>query len=200
MSKQRSTPGPGQPGCDNLDQQIREGPLDESLMESVARCLGDDVMRFARAKCGDRRADVEDITQDALLAAQRYLETFRGDASLRTWLYKLVTSACSRRRRGRKNDPGLHQPLEETASLTGQAADPEVKLLMAERLDALQQAVGSLKDDDRAMLAAAEWEGQSMEQLAAREGMTVPAVKSRLFRIRRQLRELVLARFEGHAP
>jgi len=200
MSKPPPTSGVGQAGCDNLDEKVREDPLDESLMESVARCLRDDVMRFARAKCGDSRSDVEDITQDALLAAQRYLESFRGDASLRTWLYKLVTSACSRRRRGRKNDPGLHRPLEETAPPPAASVDPEVQLLMAERLDALQQAMGSLKDEERALLAAVEWEGQSMEQLAEREGLTVPAVKSRLFRIRRQLRELVLARFEAPAP
>ena len=88
MSKQSPN---GPPGCENLDQMIREGERDASLMEAVARCLGDEVARFARAKLRRRpSSDVEDISQDALLAAQRYLDSFRGDASLRTWLYKLV--------------------------------------------------------------------------------------------------------------
>lgn len=194
MSKQTPI---GPPGCENLDQMIREGERDESLMESVARCLSDDVARFARAKCGGGRSDVEDITQDALLAAQRYLDGFRGDASLRTWLYKLVTSACSHRRRGRKNDPGLHSPLDETSPLTSGSSDPEVSLLISERLDALQAAMGDLREEDRAMLAAVEWEGLNLEQVAQRHDLTVSAVKSRLFRTRRQLRDMVMARFEA---
>jgi RNA polymerase sigma-70 factor (ECF subfamily) len=186
------------PGCENLDTQILQGDLDESLMDAIAKCLGEDVMRFARAKCGDGRGDVEDITQDALLAAQRYLKSFRGDASLRTWLYKLVTSACSHRRRGRKNDPGLHRPLEETMPLGAEkAADPELNLLVTERLDALKQAMEQLRPEDHELLASVEWEGMSLAQLSERTGHSVSALKSRLFRIRRQLRELVLAQFEA---
>ena len=113
MGRDRKTGGAGDDNvCENLDHQLlQHGEMsDETLMEAVARCLGEDVKRFAMARCGDGRQDVEDISQDALLAAQRYLSSFRGEASLRTWLYKLVLSACSRRRRGRKNDPHLHRP------------------------------------------------------------------------------------------
>jgi len=163
----------------------------------VARCLSEDVMRFAMARCGDSRSDVEDISQDAMLAAQRYLSSFRGDASLRTWLYKLVLSACSRRRRGRKNDPHLHRPLDEEWQ-GADPSDPEVVLLISERMQALEQALGELRPGDREMLAAVEWEGLSLEQLAQRTSLTVSAIKSRLFRIRRELKETVAARF-GHA-
>lgn len=185
--------------CENLDQKILTGEVDESLMEAVARCLGEDVMRFAMARCGDSRADVEDISQDAMLAAQRYLGAFRGEASLRTWLYKLVLSACSRRRRGRKNDPNLHRSIEDTAP-AADAADPEVVLLISERLSALEQAMEELRPTDREMLAAAEWEGMSLERIAEQHGLTVSAVKSRLFRIRRQLKETVAERFGQARP
>ena len=47
------------------------------------------------------------------------------------------------------------------------------------------------------MLAAVEWEGLSLEQVAQRHDLTVSAVKSRLFRIRRQLRDMVVERFEA---
>jgi RNA polymerase sigma-70 factor (ECF subfamily) len=195
MPNQKPSPPKNSEVCENLDQKIEQGDVDESLMDAVARCLGEDVMRFARSRCGDSRGDVEDISQDAMLAAQRYLSTFRGDASLRTWLYKLVLSACSRRRRGRKNDPGLHRSLED-ASPPADPGDPEVVLLISERLKALEEAMEELRPQDREMLAAAEWEGLSLEQLAQRHELTVSAVKSRLFRIRRQLRETVTERFQ----
>lgn len=184
--------------CDNLEQKLQQEGVDESLLESVAQCLADDVKRFALARCGDGRGDVEDISQDAMLAAQKYLSTFRGEATLRTWLYKLVLSACSHRRRGRKNDPNLHRSLEDAAITPGDPSDPEVVLLMSERLSALQQAMDELREDDRELLSAAEWEGLSMEDVGRRFGLSVPAVKSRLFRIRKQLKELVQARFSGN--
>jgi len=181
--------------CENLDNRLQQqGDLDETLMEAVARCLGEDVKRFAMARCGDKRGDVEDISQDAMLAAQRYLGTFRGEASLRTWLYKLVLSACSRSRRGRKNDPHLHRRLDDEWQVAD-PSNPEVVLLISERMKALEQALDELRPQDREMLAAAEWEGLSLEQLAQSSGLTVSAVKSRLFRIRRGLRESVVARF-----
>jgi RNA polymerase sigma-70 factor (ECF subfamily) len=183
-------------GCENLDQKIQEGEFDQQLMDSIAQCLSEDVRRFALSRCGDGRADVEDITQDAMMAAQRYLSSFRGDASLRTWLYKLVMSACSRHRRGRKNDPALHRSLEDAPQHAQvEPVDPEVSLMISERLGALEQALGDLRAEDRDLLSAAEWEGLSLEQVAKRYDLTVSAVKSRLFRIRRQLKDSVTSRF-----
>ncbi len=180
--------------CDNLDQMVQEGTDEGELMEAVAGCLGDEVRRFAETRCGSRRGDVEDISQDAMLAAQRYLSSFRGEASLRTWLYRLVLSACSRRRRGRKNDPNLHRPMEDNSA--ADPANPEVVLLISERLSALDQAMEALRPQDRQLLASVEWEGKSLQQAADEHELTLSAVKSRLFRIRKQLKELVTEKFQ----
>lgn len=189
---------PSNKECDNLDKRVREGDVDSSLLDEVARCLSEEVLRFTLARCGDRTGDAEDITQDAMLAAQRYLGSFRGDASLRTWLYKLVLSACSHRRRGRKNDPALHRSLDADTGMELSEADPanpEVVLLISERLGALEEALQTLNPADRQLLAAAEWEDLSLEQVGERHGLSVSAVKSRLFRIRRRLRDQIQERF-----
>jgi RNA polymerase sigma-70 factor, ECF subfamily len=180
--------------CDNLERRLAEGADEAELLESVAHCLGEEIKRFAMSRCGAARGDVEDISQDVMLAAQRYLKSFRGEASLRTWLYRLVLSACSHRRRGRKNDPHLHAPLDD-AEPSPELADPEVTLMVSERLGALDAAIKELRPEDQQLLAAAEWDGHSLQQVADDNGLTVPAVKSRLFRIRRQLKELVSAKF-----
>ena len=70
--------------------------------------------------------------------------------------------------------------------------------MIAERLGALQDALNELRAADQALLRSVEWEGLSMEEAAQRHDLTVPAWKSRLFRIRRQLKELVGTRFSGH--
>lgn len=181
--------------CENLDQQFLDGKSASALMDAVASCLGDELRRFAQARCGSR-GDAEDISQDALLAAHRYLTGFRGEAALKTWLYRLVVSACSRRRRGRKNDPRLHRPIDEAGSLSAERVDPEVELMLGERLGALEEAMAELRPDDRELLSETEWQGLSLKEVARRHKLTIPAVKSRMFRIRKQLKELVSSKFE----
>ena len=183
--------------CDDLDRMAREGELGSEMFVALAECMADDVRRFARARCGNLKGDVDDISQDAMLAAQRYLSSFRGEASLRTWLYRLVLSACSRHRRGRKNDPKLHAPLDDSPlNETPGEADPEVAVMMEEKLAALQRAIERLRDKDKQMLQAVEWQGQSLAEVADSFDLSVSAVKSRMFRIRQQLREQLLQRFE----
>jgi len=172
--------------CSNLDQQLRDGDDEQELLAMMATCLGEEIRRYAQAKCGGTRGDLDDITQDAMLAANKYLKSFRGDASLRTWLYQLVISACSHRRRGQKNN----QPIAHTAN-------PELELLLNERLSILEAALADLKPQDRALLAAVEWEDKSLKQVAEQNGLTISAIKSRLFRIRQQLRETISERV-GH--
>jgi RNA polymerase sigma-70 factor (ECF subfamily) len=184
--------------CENLDLEVLAGKNATALMDAVASCLGDELRRFAEARCGSR-GDAEDISQDALLAAHRYLSGFRGEAALKTWLYRLVVSACSRRRRGRKNDPKLHKPIDDASPITTEHVDPEVELMLSERLSALESAMEDLRPEDRELLSETEWQGLSLAEVAKRHKLSVPAVKSRMFRIRKQLKELVTARFEARA-
>jgi len=192
MSKKKVT-------CDNLDQLVHEGEVDDAMYEALARCLEDDLKRFARTRCGTSRSDVEDITQDALLAARQYLGSFRGEASLRTWLFRLVISACSRRRRGQKNNPNLHLSLDQVEP-SPVYENPEISLMVNERLDALRQAIDKLRPRDREMLSKVEWQGLSLAQVAQQHDLTVPAVKSRMFRIRQQLKELMRETFPEQDP
>jgi RNA polymerase sigma-70 factor (ECF subfamily) len=185
--------------CENLDQQFLDGKSASALMDAVASCLGEELRRFAESRCGSR-GDAEDISQDALLAAHRYLAGFRGEAALKTWLYRLVVSACSRRRRGHKNDPRLHRPIDDAGPIPAERVNPEVELMLGERLAALETAMAELRPDDRELLSETEWQGLSLKQVAERHRLTVPAVKSRMFRIRKQLKELVNARFGAAAP
>lgn len=183
--------------CDDLDRMARDGELGSEMFAALAECMADDVRRFAQARCGNVKGDVDDISQDALLAAQRYLGSFRGEASLRTWLYRLVMSACSRHRRGRKNDPKLHQSIDDSPlNQTPGDADPEVSVMMEEKLSALQNAIERLRSRDKEMLAAVEWQGQSLAEVAESYDLSVSAVKSRMFRIRQQLRENLMAKFQ----
>src|SRR5512145_2739738 len=68
-------------------------------------------------------ADAEEATQDALIVALRSLDSYRGEASLSTWLYAITVNVCrnrlrsrQRRQRVRKLFQALTTPIENTAS------------------------------------------------------------------------------------
>jgi RNA polymerase sigma-70 factor (ECF subfamily) len=70
------------------------------------------VYSLARRMLGND-ADAEDVTQDVLLQVVRKLDTFRGEASLSTWLHRITVNAslAHRRKRASREQREVHDPL-----------------------------------------------------------------------------------------
>jgi RNA polymerase sigma factor (sigma-70 family) len=131
-----------------------------------------------------------------MVAALDNLGSYRGDAPIEPWLRRIVASSCARLRRGRKNSPAFNAPLDDDGDAAGAAAVPpeqELKAMMLEGLALMGRELEALEEPNRSLLYAHDVDEISIEELAARHGMTAEAVKSRLKRARAQLREAVLA-------
>ncbi|MFN8058663.1 MAG: sigma-70 family RNA polymerase sigma factor [Vicinamibacterales bacterium] len=128
----------------------------------------------------------EDILQQTFLAAWRTVRTFRGDASVRTWLLTIARHAASRARTRHEAARIDGTPLEELGLRAGWG-DPERHAIRAERRHRLAAAFGRLAADDREILTLRELEGLSGEETAAVLGVGLPAMKSRLHRARLRL-------------
>lgn len=165
-----------------LTQRARAG--DPGLLDDLFACYRDDLLAFLRHRCG-HGPDADDALQDAFLAAARHLEGFRGDAPVRSWLYRLASNACTRMRRGRKADPSLHVPFPDLAS-ADQAA---VEAALEARLVPLRSALAGLSETDRAVLLLRDGQGMSAREAADALALSEKAVKSRLYRARKQVRE-----------
>ena len=149
--------------------------------------------------------EARDLTQETFLQAFRSIERFRGDADLRTWLYRIaVNQARNRwrwwRRRRREKTVSLEAnsgngdgpPLGDTLADSSQR-DPEQIALARERERALLIALRSLARPFRETVILRDIEGLSYEEVAAALEMSVGTVKSRLSRGRAELRR----RLEG---
>ena len=177
---------------DELTRRAIEG--DPTLLSDLFDCFRDDVVRFLRARCGDPD-DAEDAAQDAFLNAARYLDGFRGDAPIRSWLYKLAGSACTKMRRGVKRDRSRHVSLEDASAgaLAAGAPDPEsarrsLDEMLEARLQPIEAALGALAETDRAVLLLRDGQQMSAREVAQELGLTESAVKSRLHRARASMR------------
>ncbi len=143
--------------------------------------------------------EARDLTQETFLRAFQNIGTFRGDADLRTWIYRIAINQARNRWRWwcrRRGDATVSldaparpfgQPLN--ATLRAEAnSDPERQTLAHEREKVLRLALKTLGRAYRETVILRDIEGFSYEEIATTLGISVGTVKSRLSRGREELR------------
>jgi RNA polymerase sigma-70 factor (ECF subfamily) len=151
------------------------------------------VVQLAMNLLGDRD-EALDLSQEVFLRVFLTIHRFRGQSSLRTWIYRIaVNQARNRhrfwRRRHRADQVSLDQHVEAHGdSLSGGDATPDRVLAQKELAIRLQQALDRLPFDQRTAIVLREVDGLSYEEIAFSLGVAVGTVKSRLTRARQALR------------
>lgn len=160
----------------------------EKLFTRHARPVMSFVRRFAPSV-----AIAEEWTQDVFLKVYRARDSWEPRARLRTFLLRVATNHClNELRRGVHR--ASHDPLDGDADdgppreLVNEGPGSDA-LLDASRLSAaVETALASLPENQRAALVLLRFEGQSYEEIAAALGQSVPATKSLLNRAKTSLR------------
>ena len=171
--------------CDTgkLIELMRANDLE--ALDRMTRCFGRRLLDVGRRYCRSE-AEAEDAMQDALLSAGKHLQDFRGEGSVEGWLVRMVANACHHLRRGRKNDPHLH---DVSYVLTADKANPEDTAQAGELSKALGEALMTLSAQDRTIVLLAEAEGWTGPEIAEKIGLSAGAVRVRLSRARGKLRD-----------
>ncbi len=135
-----------------------------------------------------------DLSQEVFLRVFRTLPAFRGQSSLRTWIYRIVVNQASNRhrwwrRRHRSSQVSLdaHLQLHGEVGVSREPA-PDRTLVQKEMAARLWRAMEQLPFDQRTALILREIEGLRYEEIAFSLGVAVGTVKSRLTRARQALR------------
>jgi len=148
------------------------------------------VMRYAHV-----REDAEDLVQQSFQKAFVYLHKFEGKSSFSTWLTRIaINESLMLLRHGR----ALREVVDDHSEAEGNAAslempdsspDPEASYLRRERAQILSETLGNLRPGIRKAIELRELAELSTEETARRMGVSVAAVKARLFHARKKLRE-----------
>lgn len=134
--------------------------------------------------------EAEEVAQDAMLQAYKKLDSFRGDSSFYTWLYRIAFNLAASGRRKKRPRISLDQ-LQENASVdpTDSAGRPETQLERAERAQQLYDAMGRLGEEFRSVLVLRELEDCDYETISEMLDIPIGTVRSRLHRARTMLRD-----------
>ena len=130
----------------------------------------------------------EDLLSDVFLDVWRQAASFRGRASVSTWLLAIARHKALSARRGR-NDAELDEATVST--VPDPADDAEVTLQKKNRAEALRQSLHRLSPDHREVIDLAYYHGKSVKEIAEIVSISEATVKTRMFYARRKLAELV---------
>jgi len=167
----------------------------EAALELLMQEYGTKVMHLAYYYLKDRHL-AEDVAQEVFIKAYKHWESFRGDSSPYTWLYKITVNLCRDKARSawwRRLLP-TEEPRATGAGGVEQAApeeSPEEAALKSDRADAMMQQVMKLPDAYREVVVLFYYQDLSTVEIAEVTGQNENTVKTRLFRARAMLKELL---------
>jgi len=128
----------------------------------------------------------EDATHDVFLKAFRKLDQFRGEASLRTWLYRIAINHCQNLRQG-WHDRHVFSNADDAVWENAVArTDSPLRVLETKELgQRIQKALDGLSDEYRLLLLLVADEELSYEQVGVLVGQSPDAVRGKLHRARK---------------
>ena len=165
--------------------------------DSLVAGYGDRAFRLATRITGHAE-DAEEAVQDAIWPVIRKIDTFRGDAALGSWIYRITVNAALNRRRGsarRHHEislddilPSFHGDGRHGEPIVDWSTELDDPAVQTELRSALTAALEELPDHYRAVIILHDVEGLSMAEVADCLDITVATAKSRAHRARLLLR------------
>ena len=136
--------------------------------------------------------DAEDLLQDVFLQAHRKLDSFRGDSSLGTWLYRLAVNQCLDYLRGRQSKMTRVTESFEDEAVQEPASPAPVVPAAISRVD-LERAIARLPEGCRLAFVLHDVEGFAHHEVASLLGISEGTSKSQVHKARLKLRLMLSA-------
>ena len=137
--------------------------------------------------------DAEDVAQEVFISVFQHVGSFRGDAKLGTWLYRIaITKSLEALRRKGLKQSRMNTELNDADGMhAGSFQHPGVALENREKAGILFCALERLPETQKTAFVLHKTEGLSYAEIAAVMELTLPAVESLIYRARQGLQKLL---------
>lgn len=177
---------------EELVKLIKKG--NKPAFDELVNSYSGKVANIAFSLLGDRE-DALDAAQEVFIKVYKSIDTFRGESSVSTWIFRITKNVCTDFLRKRKatvisldDDKDDEQKLE----IADDTHSPEEIFDRKTKVDAVRTAIASLEENHRTVITLFDINGLSYEEIAAILSCPVGTVKSRLYRARDSLRKILL--------
>ena len=172
---------------------------DDAAYDELVRTYNASIFHVAYRMLGDA-AEASDVVQEIFLKVFRNIGGFKGEAALKTWIFRIAFSEILNRlrwwkRRYRFATVSIDEDQNGNGSgfhVTDSKPTPEQMLQSKEQEAAIQQALSKLSSDHRSIIVLRDIEGFSYNEIANVLGVSIGTVKSRLARARGDLKNSLM--------
>jgi RNA polymerase sigma-70 factor (ECF subfamily) len=180
---------------------------EDAAYDELVRTYSASIFHVAYRMLGDT-AEASDVVQEIFLKVFRNIAGFKGEAALKTWIFRIAFSEILNRLRWWKRRHRFSTlSLDDSPNGNGNGNDhyvadagptPEQALQSKEQEAAIQQALGKLSSDHRSIIVLRDIEGFSYNEIADVLGVSIGTVKSRLARARSDLKKSLVRYLSVH--
>ncbi|MFC1591600.1 RNA polymerase sigma factor [Thermodesulfobacteriota bacterium] len=160
------------------------------------------LLNFIYRYCQDKRV-AEELTQEVFLRIYKTAATYRPEAKLSTWIYRIATNICLNEIRtgkykyeleqkpvSRGDDQQLHEPADQKT-----IEKTDEKMQAAEQQQAVRAAIAALPDKQRLAIILCTYDQLSYSEIGQRLGCSEGAVKSIIFRAKMAIKDILKKQF-----
>lgn len=173
------------PAINEIELVTRAQSGERNAFNELVRIHAQGVMNVIYRMCSDAQI-AEDAAQETFIQAWLHLASYRPQASLRSWLYRIAINAATDMLRKEKRI--LPNALEDL-HLQDPQPGPEALFFQEERTALVKKAILALPEASRVVLVLREYEGMSYHEIADALGIPVGTVMSRLNYARKTLKD-----------
>lgn len=186
-----------------LVQKCKQGDIE--AFEVILKIYEKKIYNFAYRMLGDKE-DAMDTTQEVFMKAYKSINTFNGNSSFSTWLFKIAKNVCIDYLR--KNDKARIYSLDKTIKIDGEEIKketpdtsnlPEEIVKKRELQRIVHQAIARLPEKYKAVIILRDLQNFSYKEIAEILNCSIGTVKSRISRGRKELKNILSNEME-HSP
>jgi RNA polymerase sigma-70 factor, ECF subfamily len=192
-----------------LVERFKQG--DRAAFDLIFEAYSGPLLGFLTRMCGDPE-DAREGLQDTLFSVFRNLDGFRGEASLKNWIFRIAVTTCLKKKRARRGLPcvtteggaleraGAGDPAHPLGGSQGSPEwrlDPETLVMDREFRRNMVQAVASMPYMYNVVINLRDFEGFSTQEVARILGLKEPTVKVRLHRARLYLQDWLRSHYRA---
>lgn len=175
---------------------VRLRRRDDTAFGELVSSFQDRIFDFCFRMIGDRE-EASDLVQDVFVSVYQAIGSFRADARLSTWLFRVAKNHClnrlkylKRRGRGRSNELESYGE-DELREALGDPTPPDAALAQKHDQARVQAAIARLEPEQRLLVALRDIEGLSYDEIVEITDLPEGTVKSRLHRAREKLAVMI---------
>lgn len=168
-----------------------------AAFEQLVEAYDQKLYNMAYRMLGNRE-DARDMTQEAFLRAYRSLDGFREESSFSTWIFRIAKNACLDRirKRSQVQAVSIDEPIQTEEGqvqreLPSDLGDPEEYAEQQELSAVVHSALQELTDEYRTAVVLRDLQGLSYNEIAEVMEVSLGTVKSRIYRGRQALKEVL---------